>query len=116
MGMLQVNLTPTERAVYLLFLNHPEGIRLAEMGDYKVELKSILKKISPSDSQETVESQLENLCEYNSDSLSERMSRIKKKFEDKLGTSMAEHYYIKGPNGGIKKIHIDRSLVTVLPD
>ena len=109
MGMLQINLTPTERAIYLLFLNHPEGIRLAEMGDYKAELKSILKKISPSDSQETVESQLENLCEYNSNSLSERMSRIKRKFDDKLGSAMAEHYYIKGPNGGIKKIDLDRN-------
>ncbi len=111
MGMLQINLTPTERAIYLLFLNHPEGIRLAEMGDYKAELKSILKKISPSDSQETVESQLENLCEYNSNSLSERMSRIKRKFDDKLGAAMAEHYYIKGPNGGIKKIDLDRNLL-----
>jgi len=111
MGMLQINLSPTERAIYLLFLNHPEGIRLAEMGDYKVELRGILNKVSPSDSRETIESQLEKLCEYNSNSLSERMSRIKRKFDDKLGTAMAEHYYIKGPNGGLKKIDLDRDLL-----
>jgi hypothetical protein len=109
MGMLQINLSPTERAVYLLFLNHPEGIRLAEMGDYKEELRGILNKVSPSDSRETIEGQLENLCEYNSNSLSEKMSRIKRKFDDKLGSAMAEHYYIKGPNGGIKKIDLDRN-------
>ncbi|MCX8479760.1 MAG: hypothetical protein ORN56_08210 [Chitinophagales bacterium] len=111
MGMLQINLTPTERAVYLLFLNHPEGIRLAEMGEYKAELRGILNKVSPSDSRETIEGQLENLCEYNSNSLSEKMSRIKRKFDDKLGSAMAEHYYIKGPNGGIKKIDLDRNLL-----
>jgi hypothetical protein len=111
MGMLQINLSPTERAVYLLFLNHPEGIRLAEMGDYKAELRGILNKVSPSDSRETIEGQLENLCEYNSNSLSEKMSRIKRKFDDKLGSAMAEHYYIKGPNGGIKKIDLDRNLL-----
>jgi hypothetical protein len=111
MGMLQINLSPTERAVYLLFLNHPEGIRLAEMGDYKAELRGILNQVSPSDSRETVEGQLENLCEYNSNSLSEKMSRIKRKFDDKLGAAMAEHYYIKGPNGGIKKIHLDRTFL-----
>jgi len=111
MGMLQINLSPTERAIYLLFLNHPEGIRLAEMGDYKAELRGILNKVSPSDSRETIESQLEKLCEYNSNSLSERMSRIKRKFDDKLGTAMAEHYYIKGPNGGLKKIDLDRDLL-----
>jgi len=109
MGMLQIGLSPTERAVYLLFLNHPEGIRLAEMGEYKAELRGILNKVSPSDSRETIEGQLENLCEYNSNSLSEKMSRIKRKFDDKLGSAMAEHYYIKGPNGGIKKIDLDRN-------
>ncbi len=111
-GMLHINLSPTERAVYLLFLNHPEGIRLAEMGDYKAELRGILNQISPSDSRDAIEGQLENLCEYNSNSLSEKMSRIKRKFDEKLGTAMAEHYYIKGPNGGIKKIHLDRAFLT----
>lgn len=71
-GMLHINLSPTERAVYLLFLNHPEGIRLAEMGDYKAELRGILNQISPSDSRDAIEGQLENLCEYNSNSLSEK--------------------------------------------
>lgn len=109
MGMLQIGLSPTERAVYLLFLNHPEGIRLAEMGEYKGELRGILNKLSPSDSRETIEGQLENLCEYNSNSLSEKMSRIKRKFDEKLGAAMSEHYYIKGPNGGLKKIDLDRN-------
>ena len=115
-GMLNINLSPTERAVYLLFLNHPEGIRLAEMGDYKAELRGILNQISPSDSRDAIEGQLENLCEYNSNSLSEKMSRIKRKFDEKLGTAMAEHYYIKGPNGGIKKIHLDRTYLQYIPN
>ena len=55
MGMLQINLTPTERAIYLLFLNHPNGIRLAEMGDYKAELRGLLNKVNPSNSRETIE-------------------------------------------------------------
>jgi len=112
MGMLQINLSPTERAVYLLFLNHPEGIRLAEMGDYKAELRGILNQVSPSDSREMIEGQLEKLCEYNSNSLSEKMSRIKRKFDEKLGSAMSEHYYIKGPNGGLKKIHLDRAFLS----
>jgi hypothetical protein len=111
MGMLQINLSPTERAIYLLFLNHPEGIRLAEMGDYKAELRGILNQVSPSDSREMIEGQLEKLCEYNSNSLSEKMSRIKRKFDEKLGAAMSEHYYIKGPNGGLKKIDLDRDLL-----
>ncbi|MFM7813835.1 MAG: hypothetical protein ACKO66_04895, partial [Flavobacteriales bacterium] len=40
MGGLQLDLNPKERAVYLLFLNHPEGIRLAEIDSHAHELRA----------------------------------------------------------------------------
>lgn len=111
LGNLQINLTPMERAIYLLFLNHPEGIRLAEMGNYKEELKSILNIISRTGDVAVINSGIDELCTYNSNSLSEKVSRIRRKFKDFLGDEMAENYIIKGPNGEIKKIELDRSLV-----
>lgn len=111
LGNLQINLTPMERAIYLLFLNHPEGIRLAEMGDHKNELKSILNIISRNNDIDLINSGVDELCAYNSNSLSEKISRIRRKFKDLLGNEMAEHYSIKGPNGEIKKIELDRRLV-----
>ena len=38
LGDLQVNLNPKERALYLVFINHPEGISRRDLVDYKIEL------------------------------------------------------------------------------
>ncbi len=111
LGNLQINLSPMERSIYLLFINHPEGIRLAEMSDHKEELKSILNIVSRNSDLAVINSGVDELCAYNSNSLSEKISRIRRKFRDLLGDEMAEHYIIKGPNGEIKKIELDRALV-----
>jgi hypothetical protein len=47
-----------------------------------------------------------------SNSISEKISRIKSKMKNMLGEEIASSYVISGPNGGLKKIEVDRSLVT----
>jgi hypothetical protein len=37
LGNLELDLNPKEKALYLLFLNHREGIRLTEIQDHKEE-------------------------------------------------------------------------------
>ena len=111
MGMLQVNLSPLERAVYLLFLAHPGGIRMSEVANYRNELKGNIQRMSRSDDPQVIDQGLDELCSPLSNSLSEKMSKIRRKFVDLLGPEMAEAYIIKGPNGGHKKIALDRGLV-----
>lgn len=60
--MLRINLTPLERAVYLLFLNHPAGIRLSEMGLYKNELTQLVNRLSRIDDQHEINQSIEALC------------------------------------------------------
>jgi hypothetical protein len=114
MGMLKINLTPLERAVYLLFLNHPEGIRLSEMGQYKSELTELVNRFSRSDDQNEINQSILSLCQIDSNSLSEKLARIRQKFNKHLGEEMAAQYLVLGPNGGLKKIEIDRSNVSVV--
>ena len=38
MGNREVELQPVHKAVYLLFLTHPEGIEFKRLGDYREEL------------------------------------------------------------------------------
>jgi len=40
-----------------------------------------------------------------------RRLKIVKKFENAVGEKLAVHYYIKGPDGGAKKIDLGRSLI-----
>jgi hypothetical protein len=111
LGMLKINLTPLERSVYLLFLNHPEGIRLAEISKYREELSKIVHHLSKRDNKELIDAGIDSLCKSNSNSLSEKLARIKSKFEKHLGIDLADQYIISGPNGGEKKINLEPSKI-----
>jgi hypothetical protein len=113
MGSLQIPLTPLERAVYLLFLKHPEGIRIAEFSDYRHELSEIVHKLSRSDNKEQIERGIAELCSPESNSLSEKMARIRRKFTEALGTTEAQAYIISGPNGEAKTISLPREFITI---
>ena len=44
-----------------------------------------------------------------SDSASQKISRIKRVFEEAIGPDLAKHYYIKGESGQKKKIDLNPS-------
>ena len=114
MGMLKINLTPLERAVYLLFLNHAEGIRLSEMSQYKTELTDLVKRLSRSDNPTDISYSIDALCLPDSNSLSEKLARIRNKFNKHLGEEMAAQYIVSGPNGGLKRINLDREHLSIM--
>jgi hypothetical protein len=45
------------------------------------------------------------------DSASQKISRIKRVFEDAIGRDLAKHYFIKGDAGQKKKIDLDRNMI-----
>lgn len=113
LGQMEVRLTPLEKTVYLFFLNHPEGIRIMDMPDYEDELFEIYSSISSASNLDTMKSRIRDLVSQQSNSISEKMSRIKNKFIQKVGTEMAEAYIIQGENAELKRIVLDRSLVEI---
>jgi hypothetical protein len=48
----------------------------------------------------------------NTQKISETISKIRRKITDLLGNEMAEHYIIAGANGELKKIGVDRNLIS----
>lgn len=111
LGMLHIPLSPMERSVYLLFLNHPEGIRLVDFDQHKAELGTYLLSLSRNGEREVVQRGLDELCNFQSNSLSEKISKIRRKFIGALSSEIAEPFCIKGVNGEIKGIELDRKLV-----
>jgi hypothetical protein len=111
LGSKEVNLTIAERAVYILFLRHEEGIRIAEIGNYRHEISALLHHLGNTD-RETIERGINKLCEPASNSLSEKMARIRQKFVEELGEEEAKPYIISGPNSSPKKIALPRQFVT----
>lgn len=109
------DLDPIHKAVYLLFLLHPEGISYDEFGNYKDELTSIYKRLKPLSSFKTSdagENTLENMFEVDGKvrpALTQRISRIKKIIEDAIGNErIASNYIIRKGRGDLRVITVPR--------
>ena len=84
-GDLEVRLTPLERTLYLLFLNHPEGIQLNSLYDHEEEVSTIYSQISNRGNLAEIQQSIDHLVDPTENSASEKISKIKKKFENAVG-------------------------------
>ena len=94
---MEIKMEPLTKAVYLLFLNHPEGILFKYLPDYRVTDRAI-------QSIEDVTNPLLN-------SINEKCARIRGAFVGLFDDHIARHYYIDGHRGEAKKIALPRELV-----
>lgn len=97
---------PMEKTVYHLFLNHPEGIAYAALpDDHRDELIRLYGNYSDTGSIATMKARIDNLC-TDRDSMSNIISRIRRKIESTLPQSIAKYYVISGENGRKQKIKL----------
>jgi hypothetical protein len=111
---LKVSFRPLEMTVYAFFLRHPMGIILSYLPDYYEELLSIYLTLTPHVDIDQARDRMADLTNPLSNSMSEKISRIKAKLKIMLGEEIAQPFFIQGPNGGLKKIEIPRDRVTYL--
>ena len=111
LGDLQVNLNPKERALYLLYMRHPEGISRTNVVDYKNELKSYYKWLSNSSSSDQIKMSVDLLVDASDDNFIQVLSRIRRKFKDTVGQEQYKTYSIESYDG-IYKITLDRELIS----
>lgn len=108
----EVHLEPLVKSLYLLFLQHPEGIIFKDLPDYRRELANIYNKVRPWGLTDRAMQSIEDVTNPMLNSINEKCAKIKKVFEAMLDSSVAEHYYIKGKRGHVKRINLPRDLVT----
>lgn len=94
-----LDLDAIHKAIYLLFLHHPEGIRYSNCSDYREELILIYKKLKPSykgsgAGQRTIDNLLNFEEEGYLKNLSQKISRIKKEITKTLGNSKIAKGYV----------------------
>lgn len=108
----EVKLEPIVKAVYLLFLNHPEGITFKYLPDYRKELADIYQKIKPFGLTERAIRSIEDVTNPLLNSINEKCSRIRAVFMPLVDASLLDQYIIIGKSGEAKKISLPRELVT----
>lgn len=90
----EVELSPVHKAVYMLFLNHPDGIELKRLADYKDELYGLYKKTANRLDLSKIEDSVERLTNPLDNAINEKCSRIKKAFLDIMDEYVASYYII----------------------
>ena len=108
---MEIKMEPLVKAVFLLFLNHPEGIRFKELPDYCKELTEIYLRLKPNGLTERVRKSIEDVTSPTSNSINEKCARIRGAFVGQFDNHLAKHYYIDGARGKPKKIALPRELV-----
>ena len=90
----EVELQPVHKAVYLLFLNHPEGIEFKRLADHRQELLDLYMQTARWMDKEKIEESVDKLVNPLDNAINEKCSRIKKVFLDLMDEYRANYYII----------------------
>lgn len=111
----ELHLTAQVKALYVLFLLHPEGIRMKDIGDYKEEFKRLYFRFTNRSDMDKLRDSIERLL----DIFDTRVLNVKKsQCHAELCRAIPEddlryHYAIEVNRGGPHRIPLDRSLVSI---
>ena len=108
---MEIKMEPINKAVFLLFLRHPEGIIFKHLPNYKKKLAAIYQKIKPLGLNDRALHSIEDVTNPFLNSINEKCARIRGSFVSQFDDSLARHYYIYGMRGEPKKIDLPRDLV-----
>ena len=92
----EVEMTPVHKAVYLLFLNHPEGIEFKKLSDYRDELLQYYMATAKLMDKQTILDSVDMLVNPLNNSINEKCSRIKSIFLNMMDQYTANYYIISG--------------------
>ena len=92
----EVEMTPVHKAVYLLFLNHPEGIEFKKLSEYRDELLQYYMSTAKLMDKQTITESVDMLVNPLNNSINEKCSRIKSIFLNMMNQYSANYYIISG--------------------
>lgn len=115
----EVELQPVHKAVYLLFLAHPEGIEFKRLADYRQELMRYYIATAKMMDKEKIIEGVDHLVNPLDNAINEKCSRIKKVFLELMDEYTASYYIISSHTqkhiAGSSRIWYERLKVITLP-
>ena len=110
----EIRMRPMSKAVFLLFLRHPEGISFGQINYYRKELEALYRRICRGSTNEQIGQRLDRLLDASSREVNVAASRAAEALAGMLEEEYLPSYVISGERGGIKRILLDRRLVVWL--
>lgn len=108
----EIKLDDKTKALYFLFLRHPEGIAIKGLQEHVNELMDLYQSISGRDDPDAMKRTIMDLVSPFGNSVNISLSRIKRAFGELYCKQIAQNYYVTGERGEERKITLDRELVT----
>lgn len=115
---LQLRMPPLVRIIYILFLLHPEGIRLKEISNYRSTLISLYSIVKRHDqTSDDITNHINSLVDpIETWSLNQKITRSRNHIDSQIiNPAIAKCYHISGNRGELYKINIPSHKV-FLPD
>lgn len=109
---MEIKMAPLSKAVFFLFLRHPEGIIFKHLPDYHDELLGIYSQLKDGMISPAHRKSIDDITDPFNNSINEKCARIREAFVSKFDERLANHYCVDGPRGEAKKIDLPRDLVT----
>ena len=108
---MEIKLEPLNKAVFILFLKHNEGILFKHLVDYREELEEIYSKVIGQKCEEKHKESIAAICDPTKNSINEKCARIREAFISKFDERLAKNYFVTGERGEVKRITLSRELV-----
>ena len=115
----EVELQPVHKAVYLLFLAHPEGIEFKRLADYREELTKYYTATAKGLDSDKIMEGVDHLVNPLDNAINEKCSRIKKTILSMMDEYTASYYIISSHTQkhfeGSNRIWYERLKIITLP-
>jgi hypothetical protein len=115
----EIELQPVHKAVYLLFLAHPEGIEFKRLADYREELTGYYTATAKGLDRDKIIEGVDHLVNPLDNAINEKCSRIKKVLLDMMDEYTASYYIISSHTQkhfeGSTRIWYERLKIITLP-
>ena len=108
---MEIRITPMQKAIYLLFLRHAEGIYIKDLPDYREELKNIFARLYPNGATESWQRTIEKVTTPYDNAINENLSRIRSAFIGQFNDLLAHNYYVTGERLEARRITLPREMV-----
>ena len=114
-----VDLSPINKALYIFFLNHEEGIEFKRLSDYRDELMELYRRVGNRVSEDIICETIDRLVNPLDNSINEKCARIKSAFAKCMDSYQLSYYAISKHSvrqvEGSNRIWYDRRRTITLP-